>query len=827
MHCVSKCVILDSSRKQGVLNMVDTKQLRINIKGTRKLFSNDTGFTIMGANIESRDDDDSKSVPLNRYGNITVKGIFNFEDFEDGYVGVVVKNAETENYKDTYEFLGKQEVDISTPEKQMLYLKSVLTEYEFVTLYKSFSKDEPVVEMIREGKVDLTEMKGFGESRAQSIKEKIERDIDGFELISFLSPFGVKGKVINSLITEYGSGTSAIAVLKSNPYLLTRMKGYGFLKVDEIALKMGVKETSSHRVLSAMEYEMEQLAIQGDTWVKEMTFKTSLSQLLRRPIVELKEAYEEALESDNCNIIRIGRTITNRRTFEKELTIGELIRRMAKEENKLVDESLVSEWITKYEESNGINISDEQKELLHSMNARRVNVLIGDGGTGKSWIQNVAIQMFEDLNKSSYTLLAPTGRASKRMSEYTGLDASTMHRAVLSGMDAKDFVIIDETSMADVNIMYSTLLSAIDSNPNFRLLIVGDDFQLPSVGIGNILYDLIHSGFVKVNNFTNVYRNEDDGIRKLSHSIKYGDRFLAGNEDGLHKFGRDAVIHFPKNKNHFFKTGLAYYKRMAKQYGEENVGFLTPKNVGDIGVYRFNIEIQSIMNPPSSSKNELKISHPKTPFIIREGDLVMNTKNLYNKAVLGDDLPYLNTESIMSYIKTATKVGDIYNGDIGRVQEILQDDKGNKVVIIEFDGNRFAMKEEDVRKSIKHGWAITVHKSQGSQYAGVISMISPSDTYQLNANLVYTAWSRAEKFLVVVGDAKTINSSMKKRANMTRNTYLIEICKRLSEEGLAIKEKVAEDIYDKVIHILDDKDEIKAIVNKMTFNFGDDEEEEE
>ena len=396
---------------------------------------------------------------------------------------------------------------------------------------------------------------------------------------------------------------------------------------------------------------------------------------------------------------------------------------------------------------------------------RREGRIAVTGNCGKSWIQRILLELI-DTKKLRTALLSPTGKASKVQSNYTGRQASTIHRkAGVFGDDVEgnkeineDVIIVDESSMCDIFIL-AKLFKAITNN-NARILFVGDDFQLPSVGVGNFLYDIIHSAVVKVSVLKKVFRQADGGILDVATKVREGKTFLNDTADGRIVFGKDCV--FILAEQQYIRDGvIANYKKVIKRFDQDDVVILTPTNKGKLGTIELNKEIQKIANPPSATKKEKAVGSKDNPTIFRVGDAVMNVVNTYDIDTVEGG------------------VADIFNGDTGKIIDI-DDDK--KAFIVEIDGIQVVMKFGTILTNLVHSWVTTIHKSQGSQYKVVIVIADKSMTYQLNANLLYTGFSRAKDYMLVLGQAQTINRAIKKFANMERRSFLQGLLDKLNND---------------------------------------------
>ncbi|MGG1746814.1 AAA family ATPase [Bacillus licheniformis] len=397
----------------------------------------------------------------------------------------------------------------------------------------------------------------------------------------------------------------------------------------------------------------------------------------------------------------------------------------------------------------------------------------------KSWLQRILLELIDKKNLTT-ALLAPTGKASKVMTGYTGRQASTIHRKTgVFGEDenainpiTEDVIIVDESSMCDVFIL-SKLFKSIE-NDNARILFVGDDFQLPSVGVGNFLYDCINSLSIKISKLKKVFRQADGGILDISTKVRNGEIFLNEEAEGRIQFGRDCVFWLSDQK--YVRDGvIKNYKNVLKRFSHDEVVILTPTNKGKLGTIELNKEIQKIANPPSDNKKEKTVGSKDNQVTFRVGDSVMNTVNTYRVETSDGGL------------------ADVFNGDTGTIVDINEEEK---VFIIDFDGIKVKFKFGVILTNIVHSWVTTIHKSQGSQYKVVIVIIDKSSKYQLNANLIYTGFSRAKEFMLVLGQSEAINHGIRKFANMERRSFLQECLSNFNEDKT--KSFVSEKTVEKV-----------------------------
>lgn len=393
--------------------------------------------------------------------------------------------------------------------------------------------------------------------------------------------------------------------------------------------------------------------------------------------------------------------------------------------------------------------------------------------THNTQMQKIVIDLANKMDMT-YTLLAPTGRASKVMSEYTGAPASTIHRGLglmsIGKMNEKpvdvintDIVLIDEASMCDIPLADS-LLSGI--NKNSLVIFIGDDAQIPSVGEGNFLYDCINSEDIPVIKLNKIFRQKQSGMLDAITKTRQAKSFLNPNNPKSQRRGNNFEFRHMIKERVAENISSSYIKMLKNGYSPEDIGVMLPTNIGEIGTININRIIQEIVNPKNElqNKEEHIFGSKDNQRIIRVGDYVMNTKNIYDAEVVND-----------------VAVTDIYNGDCGHVIAV---NNSRKEVIVDFEGKHILFDFNQVTKSLIHAWAITTYKAQGSQYRAVLVVVDGSATYQLNANLLYTGMSRAREFLGVFGQAATFNKALKKFANFTRQSFLNEFIDiRFNEES--------------------------------------------
>lgn len=726
--------------------------IEIKVTPVRELFFNeDNFFGIYGCEVNP---DYINQVKINKWGNISIKGSVPRLNIGEEYT-VVLKEDTDSKYQGSYIIESIKTDRPRTKEEQRRFLEAILTPNQVENIYDVYSEDDDIVGMIEDGAFDYTKVKGLGQVTFERLRKKVLENVDLSELLSFLSKYEIKyNATIAKLVEKYGNPQIVIEKIKKNPYLLTEVKGIGFKKADEIAKAIGFDMKSPHRIKSCIFFCISEENASGHSWI---SYKNLLNKTI--DLLNIDKRYvEDILNQDIDNIIESNGRYTTRAVYNAEKYVAMKMIQYKTNSKKIFETEELDRMIDEYCEENGVELEENQRQFFHDWNENSILMLIGGGGMGKSWLQNILLK-FIDTKHLSVALLAPTGKASKVMQGYTGRQASTIHRKAGVFEDAEegtkeiteDVIIIDEASMCDVFIL-SKFFKAL-KNPNARILFVGDDFQLPSVGVGNFLYDVIHSEVIKVSRLKKVFRQEDGGILNVATDTREGKSFLNDTAEGRIVFGKDCVFWLVDQE--YIRDGVLHnYKRVIQRFNPDDVVILSPTNKGKFGTIALNKEIQQIVNPPSPMKKERTVGRKDNPTTFRVGDSVMNVVNTYGIETLDGG------------------VADIFNGDTGKIIDI---DENEKVFIVDIDGIKVKIKFGNVLSQLVHSWVTTIHKSQGSQYKVVIVIVDKSMTHQLNANLLYTGFSRAKEYMLVLTQAQTVNRALRKFANMERRSFLQEL----------------------------------------------------
>ncbi len=635
-------------------------------------------------------------------------------------------------------------------------------------IIKKFGAD--TFKIIEDDPERLAEVKGISLKKAMEISDQIVGAKDIRNAMIFMDKYGIHGNMAINIYNRFQN--EIYNVIQGNPYRLAdEVSGVGFKKADEIANLVGIKVDSEFRVKSGIMYVLGQAASMGHTYLPIERLEKMSADLLKVD-ASVIETQIMNLSMDRKIIMKKGddgvRQVYSRIFYRMEEAIAgmlaELNVRYSVEQNDL-DKS-----IRKVEIEEDIQLDDLQKAAVSEAMKQGLFILTGGPGTGKTTTIRTMIRLFEDEGYDIF-LAAPTGRAAKRMSEATCHDARTIHRMLevtgkISDEDDSvntprfdrnednplecDVIIIDEMSMVDVSLMYS-LLKAI--SPGTRLILVGDVNQLPSVGPGNVLKDLLDQESFSSLCLEKIFRQaQESDIVVNAHKIHQGERVILDNKS------RDFFFLKRDNADAIISVILTLVKEKMPKYvdaGISDIQVLTPTRKGLVGVERLNIILQKYLNPESPEKKEWK----GETRIFREGDKVMQIRNNYQ----------LEWEVIGNYNLQVEKGLGVFNGDVGIIKKINDYDKS---LVVEFDEGRqvtYPFKDLD---ELELAYAITIHKAQGSEYPAVVIPVMEGPRMLMNRNILYTAITRAKKCVTLVGDADVFNSMIDNTSQAARYSGL-------------------------------------------------------
>lgn len=633
------------------------------------------------------------------------------------------------------------------------------------------------LEYIEKDPVKLSQVKGLSLKKAMAINEAYIVHKEQQATILYLQNFDISLNLALKIYKTYGDGTKRI--IEKNPYQMVEdVDGVGFITADKIALKMGFDQYSRFRITAGIGHVLQEGASKnGHTYLERREVVSEVCRLLKMN----EEEYRYMVDGIILDNVVMGKIVIIEEGGEECV----MLTRMYENENgiaRCLADMLVSAEeidlnidadIDEYQKSKGITLHENQIEAIKNCVKYGVNVITGGPGTGKTTIINCILTILKKQYMRT-VLCAPTGRASKRLAEATGEDAKTIHRLLdldFTGgkghftynedtkLDA-DVVVVDEVSMCDEYVFYA-LIRAIKRGG--RLILVGDKDQLPSVGAGNILSDIIASGLVPVNYLTYIYRQSDDSLI-ISNAHKVNEGKMPTIDNKSKDFFVDAqtdTADMLKNCIDLVTKRLPSFSKLAPK----DIQVLCPMKKGVIGVENINIEMQKALNPPDSSKGELRAGAN----IFRVGDKVIHTVNNYQMEWLSPD---------------GLSGSGVFNGDIGYIIEV---NKSAPSLKVEFDDGKIATYKQENLDEIALAYAISIHKSQGSEFPAVIIMVSGGNPFLMTRNLLYTAITRAKQIVVIEGSKESLAKMVKNDYTAKRNTlltqFLKENCKRAGVEG--------------------------------------------
>lgn len=607
-------------------------------------------------------------------------------------------------------------------------------------IVEKFGKDS--LDIIELNPEKLTEIEGIGSKKAEKIAESFKEQRQLREVMVFLQSYGITPGIGIKIFKKYGEET--ISVVKTNPYrLCDEVSGVGFKTADRIAVNLGVDPMSPDRVRVGIKYILSQCIANGHVFLPKEILIEECKKILNVPddliadqlvpLIAKKEVFIETIEDTQA--VYLGAL------YYSELYVAKKIIELSLQ-NLSGEFDNIEDDIKEYENENAIEFADEQRDAVESACKNGVCVITGGPGTGKTTIIKCIIKMFEKRGMN-VVLAAPTGRAAKRITETTGYDAKTIHRLlemeylpeneipIFTKNDENpleaNVIIIDEASMVDVLLMYS-LLKAIPIGT--RLIIVGDVDQLPSVGPGNVLRDIIESHKLHVVKLNRIFRQQDTSLITLNaHKINNGEMPILNDKNKDFFF-----IEIGNNQNLCEELVKLVDERLPSFKGGfdplRDIQVLSPMRKGEAGVNNLNIKIQSVLNP----KSKFKMEKTSREFAFRTYDKVMQIKNNYN----------IEWENI----NTGETGRGIFNGDIGFIKEV---DLENQRLIIVFDDKKVEYDFGNLDE-LELAYAITIHKSQGSEFKVIVIPVCFGPPMLMTRNLIYTGVTRAKELVVLVGN---------------------------------------------------------------------------
>lgn len=632
-------------------------------------------------------------------------------------------------------------------------------------IVKKFRED--TFRIIEEEPERLAEIKGISERKAMEIASQMEEKKDMRKSMIYLQKYGISTKLAAKIYQRYGMKVHQI--LEENPYRLADdIEGVGFRTADEIAARIGIHTDSDYRIRSGLFYILQQAVAEGHIYLPEELLLRRAKVLLGIEIEDIeKYIMDLCMERKTVMKEKDGKVIVYpAHYYYMELNTAKMLNDL--DIDCQMPEDMMEKRLRAVEEKEKIELDPLQHKAVIESIKHGLLILTGGPGTGKTTTINTMIQFFESEGLS-ILLAAPTGRAAKRMTEATGYEAQTIHRLLeVNGNPEEestggflrnrenpleaDVIIIDEMSMVDLNLMHALLSAVVQGT---RLILVGDVDQLPSVGPGSVLKDIISSERFHVVTLTKIFRQAGE-----SDIIMNAHKINAGEPVELNKKSRDFFFVKCDEADTIIGGIIALIQRKLPQYVQAHpneIQVMTPTRKGLLGVERMNVILQKYLNPADEKKTEREINGR----LFREGDKVMQIKNNYQ----------LEWEICTRFGLTVDKGMGVFNGDMGVISEI---NEYKETVEVEYDEGRKVKYGFDMADELELAYAITVHKSQGSEYPAVILPLLPGPKLLYNRNLLYTAVTRAKKCLTIIGSDTTFQEMIRNKSEQERYTSLAE-----------------------------------------------------
>ena len=629
---------------------------------------------------------------------------------------------------------------------------------------------EETINIIKYKPLELAKIKGITNKKAIEISESFIENWEVWQIVGLLERFGIGANLSKKVYDELGA--NAIEQIEANPYILIDIaRGVDFKQVDRMAMDLGMEYNNDKRIKSGIKYALIKITYNGHCCTLEENLIEYVRNLLgvsteeiEDSLINLKakgEIVEEQRENGDIWVYLESFYMTEQNITNKIITLNNAknMKHIKNIENEL----------EKVESYSSIKLSDKQKEAVQAVNENNVTIITGGPGTGKTTIIKTIIDIYK-LKGNKVVLCAPTGRAAKRMTDTTGEEASTLHRLLEIGkfdediflknkheyqgtpIDA-DIIIIDETSMVDMFLM-NYLLSSIYQGT--KLILVGDSDQLPSVGPGSVLKDIINSERIVTIHLDKVFRQAAKSkIIVNAHRVNEGIAFMT-KEEAEEDSKEDFFMINEANQEKSLREVLSLCTGRLQAYGDydffQNIQVLTPTKKGMLGTKELNMYLQQALNPADALKKEKQING----VIYRVGDRIMQVKNNYD----------IYWERHLGKQESGS---GIFNGEMGTIKDINHQDK---IIEIKFDDDKIAWYEFSDLEQIEHSYSITIHKAQGSEFDVVIMVMPKAAPILLTRNLLYTGITRAKELLVVIGAKQTIDFMIQNIDSKKRNTGL-------------------------------------------------------
>lgn len=733
-------------------------QLEVKAKVIREIYHNDNFYILALSPMKIYD-----NLEITQYGTFTCKGELSMLTVGQEY-DLVIEPISNDKYGTCYKVVDVPSLKVEdlSDDDELEILRTITTNSQADYVHKAYPNFIRLILNGEEDKIDIKNIYNVGETRLKVYKRLINEKFRYYYLMKQTKEYKISMSDCKLLLSKYKTIEECVKKINNTPYfILMEVLGRTFENIDKMILDIQPDlKVSKQRCEALIIGVLRRNEVDGSTrlYANDLFYYIKEEYDAKELLPMLKDV---AIESDLIYYDEKTKDLSIMSTYLAECKIADFVKSKIQNSKKLdID-------YTKYKNIDNFTMSDSQLNALKVFCENNISILAGYSGAGKTTAVKGLVSLMED-NHLTYTLLSPTGKASKVLSESTGRKAYTIHKRCFSGSIDTDVVIVDECGMVSLDV-FCMLLSAIQ-NDNARIVLVGDPAQLSSIGLSKIYDDLIKSNKVPMTMLTEVFRYKSNGSLFVATNIRQGKNFF---DDDFVKHNENTNEYTVSDNYKFIQTDEVletvvneYKKLLQKGIKKENIMVLSPFNVGLFGTYAINNEIQQMINPILPNDKIQSRTVNKTKIVFKEGDLVINTKNDY-EAVKADS--YYANKDVEGISESDYETTAIVNGQMGIIREVV--DKG---LIIQFDEEMVYMN----RNKLNHlllGYAISCHKSQGSTIDYSINIVTNAHKNMLSRGLLYVATTRCRKSHIDIGDESAFQYALSVCDNDLRKTWLLDL----------------------------------------------------
>ena len=733
-------------------------QLKVKAKVIREIYHNDNFYILALSPMKIYD-----NLEITQYGTFTCKGELSMLTVGQEY-DLVIEPISNDKYGTCYKVVDVPSLKVEdlSDDDELEILRTITTNSQADYVHKAYPNFIRLILNGEEDKIDIKNIYNVGETRLKVYKRLINEKFRYYYLMKQTKEYKISMSDCKLLLSKYKTIEECVKKINDTPYfILMEVLGRTFENIDKMILDIQPDlKVSKQRCEALIIGVLRRNEVDGSTrlYANDLFYYIKEEYDAKELLPMLKDV---AVESDLIYYDEKSKDLSIMSTYLAECKIADFVKSKIQNSKKLnID-------YTKYKNIDNFTMSDSQLNALKVFCESNISILAGFSGGGKTTAIKGLVSLMED-NHLTYTLLSPTGKASKVLSESTGRKAYTIHKRCFSGSIDTDVVIVDECGMVSLDV-FCMLLSAIQ-NDNARIVLVGDPAQLSSIGLSKIYDDLIKSNKVPMTMLTEVFRYKSNGSLFVATNIRQGKNFF---DDDFVKHNENTNEYTVSDNYKFIQTDEVletvvneYKKLLQKGIKKENIMVLSPFNVGLFGTYAINNEIQQMINPILPNDKIQSRTVNKTKIVFKEGDLVINTKNDY-EAVKADS--YYANKDVEGISESDYETTAIVNGQMGIIREVV--DKG---LIIQFDEEMVYMN----RNKLNHlllGYAISCHKSQGSTIDYSINIVTNAHKNMLSRGLLYVATTRCRKSHIDIGDESAFQYALSVCDNDLRKTWLLDL----------------------------------------------------